>query len=125
MICEKHNVTHRAFDPCPGCLAEIVAMGPDAFDALHPEVAHPVGPSAPDNASGQLAERAIEAIKKAFAEEFKNDPEWPQVTLVVSVPPDGMVVVASTEHESKWILAALKAGWGAIHRAVRLAPNRN
>lgn len=124
IVCKRHGTEHVAFEPCPACVAEIVAMGPEAFDALNPS-ATPLGPTPPANAGGELAERAIEAIKAAFGQEFADEEHWPQVTLVVSLPPDGEVVVASTEAEPKWILGALKMGWGAVHRSIRLAPRNN
>lgn len=74
----------------------------------------------PDDPAQALAHRAMEAVKRAFIAEFALDAERPNVTIVVSSPPDGRVGIASTEPTPELVLLALKTGWGAVHRAQRL-----
>ena len=71
-----------------------------------------------DDPAQAEAHRAMEAIRRAFEREFGVDNSWPNVTLVVSYPPDGRIGVATTEPEPVYALEALKAGWGT--RAPRL-----
>jgi hypothetical protein len=122
--CKRHGTEHAPFEPCPQCIEEIRATPPEVLDATLPS---PTGfrNSPPSNPGGQLAERSIEAIKRAFAEEFGDDDEMPRVTLVVSLPPDGEIVVASTENEPRYVLNALEMGRASAHRTIRLAPRNN
>jgi hypothetical protein len=78
-----------------------------------------------DDPSEVIAERAIEAIKKAFREEFSTDEDKPNITLVVTLPPDGRIIVATTEPQKEYALEALQLGWGAWHRAIRLDAEMN
>lgn len=68
-----------------------------------------------------MVHRALEAIQRAFKEEFAGEKHTPNVTVVATVPPDGRVGVASTEPDPRTTLLALKMGWGAVHRAWRLS----
>lgn len=74
----------------------------------------------PKDPADVLTHRAMEAIKRAMVMEFGLDKESPNVTVVVSVPPDGRVGVASTEPTPELVLLALKMGWGAAKHAERL-----
>lgn len=74
----------------------------------------------PKDPAQVLVHRAMEAVQRAFVAEFGLDPQVPNVTIVVSAPPDGRIGIASTEPNPNDVLGALQAGWGAVHRAVRL-----
>lgn len=78
----------------------------------------------PEDPGEALAHRAMQAIQRAFMEEFAGEPVVPNVTIVVSAPPDGRVGIASTEPDAETILLALKMGWGAVHHALRLRAER-
>lgn len=76
-----------------------------------------------DHPSDLYSKRAMEAIKEAFAREFSQE-DAPNVTLVCAMPPDGRVAIATTEPDPDDALLALRAGWGAIHRSIRLIGER-
>lgn len=90
------------------------------FDRKYPSSPLHRTPNLADPAEA-MAHRAMEAITRAFREEFVLDAVGPNVTVVVAVPPDGRIGIASTEPDPNDILHALKMGWGAVHRSVRLA----
>lgn len=83
--------------------AQSMTLQPD-LDAVEQEIAH----------------RAIKVCRRAIAKEFKDEDYVPRLTVVVTVPPDGRVGIASTEDHAVYILEALQMAWGAIHRTVRL-----
>lgn len=68
----------------------------------------------------EIVHRAIKACRPAIAKEFKDDDYMPRLTIVVTVPPDGRVGIASTEDHAVYLLEALQMAWGAVHRSVRL-----
>lgn len=92
----------------------------DEFDELleQPPKAHRE-PNLADPAEAAV-HRAIGAIQRAFKEEYGLDAQVPNVTVVVAVPPDGRIGVATTEPDEQTALFALRVGWGALHRVVRL-----
>lgn len=90
-----------------------------ALDRKYPSTPMHKDPNLADPAEA-MAHRAMEAVKRAFREEFLLDAVGPNVTIVVSVPPNGKIGIASTEPDPNTVLYALKMGWGAVHRSVRL-----
>lgn len=108
----RHLETLRTF--MGRTLPEIPDDGSPTFSS-QPQTGHP---------SDQYSKRAMEAIKEAFAREFAAE-DAPNVTLVCAMPPDGRVAIATTEPDPDDALLALKAGWGAIHRAIRLQSERS
>lgn len=79
----------------------------------------------PPGVGGELLHRAMERTKAALAEEFKDEPEWPQLTMVCSAPPDGKVAVGTTEATLEYALESLIAGTGTIQRMLRLDAQNN
>lgn len=91
-----------------------------AFDREHqPEDDFSYQPNMADPAQAAV-HRAMEAIKKAYVAEYGEDEDAPNLTVVASLPPDGRVGIATTEPSPELALEALHAGWGAVHRAMRL-----
>lgn len=91
-----------------------------AYDRKYPSRPLHKTPNLADPAEA-MAHRAMEAITRAFREEFAIDAVGPNVTVVVAVPPDGRIGIASTEADPNDILHVLQMGWGAVHRSVRLS----
>lgn len=77
-----------------------------------------------DFPADQFSKRTMQAVQRAFAEEFADDDFVANVTIICTMPPDGRVAVASTEPDPNDILDALRMGWGAIHRTARLVAER-
>jgi hypothetical protein len=126
VTCKRHGVEHPVWAMCPVCLAELEADPVGVGARLDADRSGYFGPTPDlDDPAQALAHRAMEAVKRAFAEEFKNDPQSPNVTIVVASPPDGRIGIASTEPDAQTILMALKAGWGAVKRSVRLRAESN
>lgn len=91
----------------------------DDLDRKHPSQPLHRTPNLSDPAEA-MAHRAMAAIQRAFREEFMLEAVGPNVTIVVAVPPDGKIGIASTEPDPNLVLYALKMGQGAVQRSVRL-----
>jgi hypothetical protein len=89
------------------------------FDRKYPSAPMHKDPNLADPAEA-MAHRAMEAIIRAFREEFVLDAVGPNVTVVVAVGSvDAIPILPSGDPNT--VLYALKMGWGAVHRSVRLS----
>lgn len=96
-------------------IREYIAKTPDDNVLPNTTVDQPL-----DHEAGKHAYRTMEAIKGLMLEMYPEPTIAPNITMVLTMPPDAKCVVATTEPNRPYALMALQGGMGALHRMIRL-----